>query len=155
MIVPLSLRCFFLCRYSHITRIMKNILLILFPRQMEMLLQKQVNSPVQVLCQVVTRQFNVDHRLHIFQYITRNTQWVRGCFIKGIDWHWINHIHTWKKCHYTPIWGSKIGMDRIFELPVGWNWHEMYLWVLPNEIQPYLGRTVTSTPSGITEVKYM
>ena len=44
-------------------------------------------------------------------------------------------------------------MDRIFVLPVGWYWHEMYLWLLPYEIQPYLGRTFTSMPSGIVEVQ--
>ena len=44
-------------------------------------------------------------------------------------------------------------MDRIFVLPVGWNWHIMYLWLLPNEIWPYLSRTITSKPNGIVEVQ--
>ena len=58
-----------------------------------------------------------------------------------------------KKGYYTPIWGHEIDMDRIFVLPVGWNWHAMYLWLLPNEIRPYLGRTFTSMPRGIIEVQ--
>ena len=48
---------------------------------------------------------------------------------------------------------QKIDMDRIFVLPVGWNWHEMHLWLLPNEIQPYHGRTFTLMPNGIVEVQ--
>ena len=43
-----------------------------------------------------------------------------------------------KKGYYTPIWGNKIDMDRISVHSVGWNWHEMYLWLLPNEIRPSL-----------------
>ena len=43
-------------------------------------------------------------------------------------------------------------MDRIFVLPVDSNWHEMYLWLLPNEIHPNLGQTFTSMPSGIIKV---
>ena len=54
---------------------------------------------------------------------------------------------------YTFIWGNKIDMDRIIVLPVGCNWHEMYLWLLPNEIRPNLGQTFTSMPSGIVSVK--
>ena len=50
------------------------------------------------------------------------------------------------------IWGNKIDMDRIFVLPVAWNWHEMYLWLLPNEVQSYLGQTFTSMPTGIVKV---
>ena len=42
-------------------------------------------------------------------------------------------------------------MDRIFVLPLGWFWHEMYLWLFPNEIRPY--RTFTLMPSGIVEVQ--
>ena len=61
--------------------------------------------------------------------------------------------HSWKKGCCTPIWGNKIDMDLIFVLPVGWNWHEMYLWLLPNEIRPYLGWTSISMPSGIAEVQ--
>ena len=36
-------------------------------------------------------------------------------------------------------------------LPVGRNWHEIYLWLLLNEIRPYLGRTFTSITCGIVE----
>ena len=36
---------------------------------------------------------------------------------------------------------------------MGWNWHETYLVLLPNEIRPYLGRTFTSVPSGIVKVQ--
>ena len=36
---------------------------------------------------------------------------------------------------------------------MGWNWHEMYLWLLPNEIQPFLGRTLALMPSVIVEVQ--
>ena len=43
-----------------------------------------------------------------------------------------------KKGYYTPIWVNKIDMDRISVHSVGWNWHEMYLWLLPNEIRPSL-----------------
>ena len=52
----------------------------------------------------------------------------------------------------TSIWGNKINMNHIFVLPVGWNWHEMNLW-LPNEIWPYHGRTFTSVQSEIMEVQ--
>ena len=58
-----------------------------------------------------------------------------------------------KKGCCTYIWGNEIDMDPIFVLPVGWNWHEMYLWLLPNEIRPYLDRTFTSMSSGIVEVQ--
>ena len=44
-------------------------------------------------------------------------------------------------------------MDRIRVLPVGWNWHEMYLWLLLNEIRLFFGRTSISVPSGIIEVQ--
>ena len=44
-------------------------------------------------------------------------------------------------------------MGRISVIPVGGNLHEMYLWLLPNEIRPYLGRTFISMPSGIVEVQ--
>ena len=60
-------------------------------------------------------------------------------------------------CIYTlgiPICGNKIDMDRIIVLPVGWSWHEMYLWLVPNEIQLYLSRTFTSKPSVIIEVQH-
>ena len=40
-------------------------------------------------------------------------------------------------------------MDQIFVHPLGWNWHETYLWLLPNEIRPNLGQTFTSMPIGI------
>ena len=65
----------------------------------------------------------------------------------------ISMVHSWEKSLLTPIWGNKIDMNLICVLPVGWNWHEMYLWLLPNEIRPYLGRTCTSTPSGMVEVQ--
>ena len=42
-----------------------------------------------------------------------------------------------------PISGNKLDIYRIYVLPVGWNWQEMYVWLLPNEIQPYLGQTFT------------
>ena len=54
---------------------------------------------------------------------------------------------------YAPFWGNQIDMDRVFVLPLGWNWHEMYLWLLPYEIRPFLGRTFTSVPSGILKVQ--
>ena len=57
------------------------------------------------------------------------------------------------KCCYTPIWGNKTNVDRIFVLPVGWNWHEMYLWLLLTEIRHYLGRTFTSMSRGIVPVQ--
>ena len=60
--------------------------------------------------------------------------------------------YTLEKC-YTIIWGNNIYMGRINELPIGWNWHEMCLCLLPNEIRPYLGQTFTSMPSGIVEVQ--
>ena len=41
----------------------------------------------------------------------------------------------------------------MFVLPVGWNWDEKYLWLLPNKIRPYPGLTFTSMPSGIVEVQ--
>ena len=44
-------------------------------------------------------------------------------------------------------------MDRISVLTLCWNWQEKYLWLLPNEIPPYLCRTFTSMPSGIVEVQ--
>ena len=58
-----------------------------------------------------------------------------------------------KSCD-TPTWDNKIDMDRIFVFPVGWNWHEMCLSLLPSEILPYLGQTFTSMPSGIVEVQH-
>ena len=48
---------------------------------------------------------------------------------------------------------NKIHEDRICVLPMGCNWHEIYLWLLPNEIRPYHGRTFTTMPSGIAEVQ--
>ena len=62
-------------------------------------------------------------------------------------------IYTLGKGCYAPIWGNKIDMDRIVVLSVDWNWHEMYPWLLPNEIWPYLGWTFTSMPRGIVEVQ--
>ena len=56
-------------------------------------------------------------------------------------------IHPWKKGCYNPIWCHKTDMDRIFVLPIGWNWHEMYLWLSSNNIWPHLGRNFTSMPS--------
>ena len=44
---------------------------------------------------------------------------------------------------------QQIDMDRIFVLPVDWNWHEMNLWLLPNKIRIYLDRIIISMPSGI------
>ena len=44
-------------------------------------------------------------------------------------------------------------MDRIFVFQISWNWHEIYLWLLPIEIQPYLGRIFTSMPSGIIKLQ--
>ena len=44
-------------------------------------------------------------------------------------------------------------MDRIFVLQAGWNWDEMYLWLLPSDIIPYPGRNFTSMPSGNVEVQ--
>ena len=72
--------------------------------------------------------------------------------------HWIwldglSEIHSWGKGCYIHIWGNKIGMDGIFVLPVGWNWHEIYLWLLPHEILPYIVRTFTLMPSGIVVVQ--
>ena len=64
----------------------------------------------------------------------------------------IIHIHPWKKA-FTHPFKAKIDMDRISVLPVGWNWHKMYLRVLPSEIRPYFGWTFTSLPSGIAEVQ--
>ena len=32
--------------------------------------------------------------------------------------------HSWKKGSYTHMWDNKIDIDRIFVLPVRWNWHE-------------------------------
>ena len=58
-----------------------------------------------------------------------------------------------RKGCYTPIWGNEIDMDWIFVLPVGWKWYEMYLWLLPNKIGPYLVWTFTSMPSRIVEVQ--
>ena len=52
-----------------------------------------------------------------------------------------------------PIWRNEIDMDRSFVLPMGWNWLEMYMWLLPNEIWPYLGRSYTSKQSEIVEVQ--
>ena len=52
-----------------------------------------------------------------------------------------------KKGCYNPIWCHKTDMDQIFVLPVGWNWHEMYLWLSSNNIWPHLGRNFTSMPS--------
>ena len=63
------------------------------------------------------------------------------------------HVHSLKNGCYTPIWGNEFVMDRCFFIPVGWNWHEMYLWMLPNEIRPYLGQIFTSMPNGIVEVQ--
>ena len=54
---------------------------------------------------------------------------------------------------YTPIWGNTIGVDRILVLPMGWNWHGMYLWLLSNKFRPYLSWSFTSMPSGIVEVQ--
>ena len=44
-------------------------------------------------------------------------------------------------------------MDRICVPLWGWNWHAMYLWLLAYEFWPYLGKTSTSLPSGITAVQ--
>ena len=63
------------------------------------------------------------------------------------------HMHIWKKGCCTPIWGNTLDMNRVFVLPVDWNWHEMYLWLLPKEIRSYLGQTFTSMLSGIIEVQ--
>ena len=53
----------------------------------------------------------------------------------------------------APIDNSLAWVKIIVVLPVGWNWHEMYLWLLPNEIRPCLGQTCTSISSGIVEVQ--
>ena len=55
-----------------------------------------------------------------------------------------------EKCCCTLLWDNKIDMDRIFVLPVGWNWHEMYLWLLPDEIQPNLPWTFISMRQSVT-----
>ena len=60
--------------------------------------------------------------------------------------------YTLGKGCYTPIWGNKIDLD-FFVLPMGGYWHEVYLWLLPNEIWPYLGQTFTLMPSVIVEVQ--
>ena len=63
-------------------------------------------------------------------------------------------VHSWnKKGCYTPIRGNEIDMAQISVLPVGCNWHKMYLWLLPNEIQPYFDWTFTSMPSWIIKVQ--
>ena len=62
-------------------------------------------------------------------------------------------LHSWKKGCYTSIWCNKIDMHRMFVPPVVWNWHEMYLWLLPNKIRPYLSRIFTLVASGIVEVQ--
>ena len=49
----------------------------------------------------------------------------------------VSNIPLEKGC-YTPIWDSKIDMEWIYVLPVGWTWQEMYLWLLPNEIRHFL-----------------
>ena len=52
-----------------------------------------------------------------------------------------------------PHLGHTIDMDRILVIPVGWNWQEMYLWLLPNEIRCYLSRNFTSMATGIVQVQ--
>ena len=44
-------------------------------------------------------------------------------------------------------------MDQFCVLPVGWNWHTMYLLLVHTEIRPYHGHAFTSMPSGIVEVQ--
>ena len=61
-------------------------------------------------------------------------------------------IHFWKMLLYRHL--RQVDMDRIFVLPVVWNWHEMYLWLLPNEIRPNFGQTFTSMPNGIIKIQY-
>ena len=68
-------------------------------------------------------------------------------------WKALSDIHSWKKGCYTPISDNTIDMDRIFMLSVGWNWHEMYPWLLPSEIRPYPGQIFTSVLSGTIDVQ--
>ena len=64
----------------------------------------------------------------------------------------VSNIHLEKGC-YTPIWDSKIDMEWIYVLPVGWTWQEMYLWLLPNEVRHFFGWTFTSIPSAIVKIQ--
>ena len=45
-----------------------------------------------------------------------------------------------------PFEALKSISDRIFVFPVGWNWHEMYLWVFPIKIRPYYFSWSSLTP---------
>ena len=83
--------------------------------------------------------------------------------LTNLAWSEQTHIYTtsharpptlWEntRCH-TLIWGNTMDMDRILVIPVGWNWRELYPWLLPNEIRRYLGRTVTSMATGIVQVQ--
>ena len=56
-----------------------------------------------------------------------------------------------KKGCYTPIEYNKTNVDRTFVFPLGWNWHDMDLWLFPNEIRHYLGQTFNARSNGIVE----
>ena len=58
-----------------------------------------------------------------------------------------------KKGCYTPIEDNKTNVDRTFVFPLGWNWHDMYPWLFPNEIRLYLGQTFNARSSGIVELR--
>ena len=58
-----------------------------------------------------------------------------------------------KKGCYTPIEDNKTNVDRTFVFPLGWNWHDMDLWLFPNEIRHYLGQTFNARSSGIAELR--
>ena len=56
-----------------------------------------------------------------------------------------------KKGCYTPIEDNKTNVDRTFVFPLGWNWHDP--WLFPNEIRHYLGQTFNARSSGIVELR--
>ena len=65
----------------------------------------------------------------------------------------ILNIHSWQKSCYTTIEDNKTNVDRFFVFPLGWNWHDMDPWLLPNEIRHYLGQTFNARSSGIVEIR--
>ena len=58
-----------------------------------------------------------------------------------------------KKGCYSPIENNKTNVDRTFVFPLGWNWHDVYPWLFPNEIRHYLGQTFNARSSGIVELR--
>ena len=56
-----------------------------------------------------------------------------------------------KKGCYIPIEDNKTNVDRTFVFPLGWNWHDP--WLFPKEIRHYLGQTFNTRSSGIVELR--